>query len=52
MKLNQVQTPIVLSLYSGAGWDAVENYKEYGMMTDYVEDILTRSARYERLHGK
>lgn len=44
--------PIVLSLYSGAGWDAVENYKEYGMMTDYVEDILTRSSRYERLHGK
>ena len=45
-------SPIVLSLYSGAGWDAVENYKENGTMTDYVEEILTRSANYERLHGK
>ena len=44
--------PIVLSLYSGAGWDAVEKYKEYGQMTDYVEDILTRGSNYERLHGK
>lgn len=44
--------PIILSLYSGAGWDAVEKYKENGMMTDYVEDILSRSANYERLHGK
>lgn len=45
-------SPIVLSLYSGAGWDAVEAYKENGTMTDYVEEILTRSANYERLHGK
>ena len=44
--------PIVLSIYSGAGWDAVEKYKEYGQMTDYVEDILTRGGNYERLHGK
>lgn len=44
--------PIVLSIYSGAGWDAVEKYKENGQMTDYVEDILTRGANYERLHGK
>ena len=44
--------PIILSLYSGAGWSAVEKYKENGTMTDYVEDILSRSARYERLHGK
>ncbi len=44
--------PIVLSLYSGAGWDAVELYKEYGFLTDYVNDILTRSEKYERLHGK
>lgn len=44
--------PIVLSIYSGAGWDAVEKYKEYGQMTEYVEDILTRGANYERLHGK
>ena len=45
-------SPIVLSLYSGAGWDAVEKYNETGIMTDYCEDILSRSARYERLHGK
>ena len=44
--------PIVLSLYSGAGWAAVEKYKEYGTMTKHVENILTRSASYERLHGK
>ena len=46
------ENPIVLSLYSGAGWDAVEKYKEYGFITDYVNDILTKSAKYERLHGK
>lgn len=46
------ENPIVLSLYSGAGWDAVDKYKEYGFITDYVENILTRSAKYERLHGK
>lgn len=46
------ENPIVLSLYSGTGWDAVEKYKEYGFITDYVDDILTRSAKYERLHGK
>lgn len=44
--------PIILSLYSGAGWKAVEKYKEYGFLTEYVDDILTRSANYERLHGK
>ena len=44
--------PVVLSLYSGAGWKAVEKYKEYGFMTDYVEDVLTRSEHYERIHGK
>lgn len=44
--------PVVLSLYSGAGWKAVNKYKEYGFLTDYVEDILTRSEAYERLHGK
>lgn len=44
--------PIVLSLYAGAGWDAVEKYKEYGFLTPYVDEILTKSAYYERLHGK
>lgn len=46
------ENPIVLSLYSGAGWKAVERYKEYGFLEKYVEDILSRSADYERLHGK
>lgn len=44
--------PIVLTLYSGGGWKAVETYKEYGFITKYVESILTRSATYERLHEK
>lgn len=44
--------PIVLTLYSGAGWAAVEKYKEYGTMTEYVKNVLSRSAEYERLHGK
>lgn len=46
------ENPIVLSLYSGAGWKAVERYKEYGFLEKYVENILSRSADYERLHGK
>ena len=44
--------PIVLSLYAGEGWKAVERYKEYGFMTQIVSDILEKSAEYERLHGK
>lgn len=44
--------PIILLLYSGAGWDAVDRYKENGFITDYVDDVLTKSAEYERLHGK
>lgn len=44
--------PIILLLYSGAGWDAVERYKENGFITDYVDDVLTKSAEYERIHGK
>lgn len=43
--------PIVLSIYSG-NWAAVSKYKEYGIMTPYVEEVLTRSAEYERAHGK
>lgn len=43
--------PIVLSLYSG-NWKAVKKYKEYGFLTTYVDDVLTRSAEYERIHGK
>ena len=44
--------PIILLLYSGAGWDAVQRYKENGFITDYVDDVLTKSAEYERIHGK
>ena len=44
--------PIILLLYSGSGWDAVERYKENGFMTQYVSDVLARSAEYERIHGK
>lgn len=44
--------PIVLSLYAGEGWNAVENYKEYGIMTRIVTDILEKSYEYERLHFK
>lgn len=44
--------PIILLLYSGAGWDAVDRYKENGFITDYVDDVLTKSAEYERIHGK
>lgn len=43
--------PIVLSIYSG-NWDAVTAYKESGQLTPYVNRVLTRSANYERLHGK
>lgn len=43
--------PIVLSVYSG-NWKAVSDYKEYGWLCPYVEDVLTRSAELERVHGK
>lgn len=45
------ENPIVLSIYSG-NWKAVEKYKEYGIMTKYVETVLDKSAEYERLHDK
>lgn len=44
--------PIILLMYSGAGWKAIEKYKEYSFITKSVDEILTRSANYERLHGK
>lgn len=43
--------PLILMYYSG-NTKAVENYKEYGWTCDYVEDVLDRSAKYERLHEK
>jgi len=45
------ENPIVLSVYSG-NWKAVSDYKEYGWLCPYVQDILTRSANYERQHNK
>lgn len=45
------ENPIVLSVYSG-NWKAVKEYKETGFMTSYVEEVLERSAAYERLHEK
>lgn len=45
------ENPIVLSIYSG-NYTAVEKYKEYGIMTKYVETVLNKSAEYERLHDK
>ena len=44
--------PVVLMLYSGSSWKTIEKYKEYGFLTPYVEDVLTRSAKYERIHQK
>ena len=41
----------VLLHYSG-GWKAVRNYTKYGIITEYVEEILTRSEEYEQIHGK
>ena len=43
--------PIVLGYYSG-NTKSVEDYKENGFLCEYVNDVLTRSANYERLHGK
>ena len=43
--------PIVLSYYSGNCND-IAKYKEYGFISPYVDDVLTRSAEYERIHGK
>ena len=45
------ENPIVLSVYSG-NWKAVSDYKEYGWLCPYVNDVLTRSYDYERVHGK
>lgn len=44
--------PVVLSLYAGFGQDAVDKYLKTGHMTRCVEDILAKSADYERRHGK
>lgn len=42
---------LVLCYYSG-NTKAARKYKEYGFITDYVDTVLTRSERYERIHGK
>lgn len=41
----------VLLHYSG-GWKAVRRYNKHGIITEYVEEILTRSEEYERMHDK
>ena len=43
--------PIVLNAYNG-NWKAINKYKEYGYLSEYVKDVLDRSMNYERLHGK
>lgn len=45
------ENPIVLAIYSG-NWKAVNKYKEYGFMCSYAEEVLTKSAEYEREHKK
>ena len=43
--------PVILGIYSG-DWKSVSYYKETGIMSNYVRDVLSRSAGYERVHGK
>ncbi len=44
--------PLILCFYCGVSSKKVNTYKEYGFMPSLVENILDRSAYYERLHGK
>ena len=43
--------PLILLYYSGAK-SQIPKYKEYGFINSYIKDVLTRSAEYERSHGK
>lgn len=43
---------IILMMYTGGGWKAVEQYKEYSFLTEDVDHILTRRDFYNELHGK
>jgi hypothetical protein len=43
--------PVILGIYSG-NWKAVSYFKETGIMCSYMTDVLSRSAIYERMHGK
>ena len=43
--------PLILLYYCG-DVKGIANYKEYGWITEYVTEILNRSANYERIHGK
>ena len=43
--------PIVLMYYAGQQ-KAIPRYRKYGELTKYVKNVLTRSEKYERLHGK
>ena len=42
---------LVLMYYAGQ-YKAIKKYKRNGFITEYVKEVLTRSEKYERLHGK
>lgn len=42
---------IVLSIYSG-NWKALRNYKEYGFLCPYAEEVLDKSYELEETHDK
>lgn len=42
---------IVLMLYAGQE-EAIPRYKNHGITSKYVQNVLTRSERYERQNGK
>lgn len=45
------ENPIVLAYYCGSS-NTIKNYLRTGEMCSYAEQILERSADYERIHGK
>lgn len=42
---------IVLMLYAGQE-EAIPRYEKYGITSKYVQNVLSRSERYERQNGK
>ncbi len=45
------ENPIVLSYYAG-NTTAIKKYNKTGQLTGYAKEILEKSEKYERLHGK
>lgn len=43
---------LVLLYYSGSSAKKIEQYKEYGFITPYIKDVLTRSEKYNIEHKK